>query len=61
MYEFGDMVSHVETQEMRDRASIPSKLWKLEKDDDYQKSSMMKLNWLLDLPLGQKMGFSLAN
>jgi hypothetical protein len=40
MYEFGDMVSHVETQEMRDR---------------------MKLGWLLDLPLGQKMGFSLAN
>ncbi len=30
--EFGDMVPHAETQEML--GLIPSKLWKLEKDDD---------------------------
>jgi hypothetical protein len=56
-----DMVSHIEMQRIRDRASIPSKFWKLKEDNESQKSFMIKLDRLLDLPLGQKMGSLLAD
>jgi hypothetical protein len=58
---FCNMVSHIEMQRMRDRASIPSQFWKLKETDESQKSFMLKLERLLDLPLGQKIGSLLAN
>ena len=55
-----DMVSHVEIQRIRDRASIPSKFWKLKATDVSQRCFLLKFDRLVDLPLGQKMGSLLA-